>query len=305
MSTSVPVVLFAYRRPDLLERTLASLKANRVPLLYAYSDGPRDASVASEVEEVRRVLQRVDWTQLVLVEQPRNIGVAGSEYQGISRVLAEHGEVISCEEDLEFGPGTYAFLCAALARYRDDPRVMGVTAWTSPRVTPRDVVTDPYFCGRMSGLMWGTWRRAWTGVTDTTAAALFELCRARGIDVTRYGNDLRDAVVHEEEYGMWDLRFNLHMLSQRGLFLWPARSMTAHIGYDPRATNSPEKAGWEDAPEPAPVVQHIRWPEVREHPGSAELWQRALNAPPRPSPFERVRRRLARMWSPRRWSPRR
>lgn len=295
MSAIVPVVLFAYRRPDLLERTLASLRANEVPLVYAYSDGARDASVAAEVAQVRQLLHRVDWTRLELVEQPVNVGVAGSELGGISRVLADHEEVVVVEEDLEFGPGTYAFLCAALERYRDNPRAMGVTAYNHPRVTPADVVSEPYFCGRMSGLMWGTWRRAWSGVTDHTAAELCELCRTRGIDVTRYGDDLLESAVDEHKYGMWDMRVNLHMLAQRGLFMWPARSMVAHTGYEPRATNSPNAAGWEDSPSPAPSIEHIAWPEVREHPVSAELWRRAVNAPPPPSLLTRVRRRLARL----------
>ncbi|MFI5310334.1 MAG: hypothetical protein ACHQQ3_03810 [Gemmatimonadales bacterium] len=297
MSAEVPVILFAYRRADLLARTLESLRVNRVPLVYAWSDGPRDASVAGDVAEVRRLLREVRWTKLELVEHPRNLGVAASELRGISQVLAEHGEVIAVEEDLEFGPGTYEFLVAALARYRRDARVMGVTAWNHPRVTPADVTTAPYFCGRMSGLMWGTWRRAWAGVADHTAAEFAARCAAQGIDAARYGDDLLDSVAHEEEFGMWDLRFNLHMLAQRGLFLWPARSMVAHIGYEPRATNSPNAGGWEDAPVPAPPAAGVQWPEVREHPGSAELWRRAVNAPPPPSFFGRVRRRLARLWT--------
>ncbi|MFI5310986.1 MAG: hypothetical protein ACHQQ3_07115 [Gemmatimonadales bacterium] len=296
MSRLVPVVLFAYRRPDLLERTLTSLRANEVPLVYAYSDGARDASVAADVADVRQLLRRVDWTRIDVVEQPANVGVAGSELGGISRVLAEHEQVVAVEEDLEFGPGTYAFLCAALERYRDDQRVMGVTAYNHPRVTPADVVSQPYFSGRMSGLMWGTWRRAWSGVTDHTAAEFCDLCRVRGIDVTRYGDDLLASAADEQRYGMWDMRFNLHMLAQRGLFLWPARSMVAHTGYGPLATNSPNAAGWEDSPVPASPMEQVVWPDVREHPLSAELWRRAVNAPPRPSLFERARRRLARAW---------
>jgi len=173
---------------------------------------------------------------------------------------------------------------------------MGVTAWNHPRVTPRDVGADPYFCGRMSGLMWGTWRRAWSGVTERTAAELCETCRARGIDVSRYGDDLVSAAVDEAAAGMWDMRFNLHMLAQRGLFLWPARSMVVHTGYEPRATNSPNAAGWEDFASPTPALDRIRWPAVEEQPECAGLWRLAVNAPPPPSFFRRVRRRLGRLW---------
>jgi FkbM family methyltransferase len=294
MTRVVPVVLFAYRRPDLLARTLASLRANRVPLLYAFSDGARDLSVEADVAEVRRLLRAVDWTRVVLVEQPTNVGVGESELSGISRVLAEHEEMISCEDDLEFGPGTYDYLCAALARYRDEARVMGVTAWNHPRVTPPDVLSQPYFSGRMCGLLWGTWRRAWAGVRERTAAELSALCAERGIDITAYGGDLAGAVIHEFEYGMWDLRFNLHMLAERGLMLYPARSMVAHIGYDARATNSPRAGEWVDAPEAAPTVAAIQWPAVVEHPANAALWRLAVNPRPRPGRLVRAARRLGR-----------
>ncbi len=293
MST-IPVVLFAYRRPDLLARTLASLRANRVPLIYAFSDGPRDISVEADVTEVRHLLRAVDWTDLVLVEQPTNIGVGESELSGISRVLSEHEAMISCEDDLEFGPGTYQYLCSALEHYQNDARVMGVTAWNHAKVTPPDVSSQPYFSGRMCGLLWGTWRRAWQGVRDQSAEELNALCAARGIDSSAYGDDLPKAAIHELEYGLWDLRFNLHMLAERGLMLYPARSMVAHTGYDARATNSPRAGDWVDSRQPAPRVENIRWPEVVEHPANAALWRRAVNPPPPPSRLTRAMHSLTR-----------
>lgn len=297
MSDTVPVAYFAYRRPDLVERSLASLRANQVPLLYAFSDGPREPGLAPDVAAVRQRLRAVDWTTMVLVEHQRNMGVSAVVLGGVTRVLEEHDRLIVCEEDLEFMPGTYAWLCAALAYYADDPRVMGVAAWNHPRVTPANVTTDPYFSGRTTSLLWGTWRRAWDGVMDTTCAELCDLCAARGIDVTEYGDDIRNAAIHEQQYGMWDHRFNLHVLAQGGVFLWPARSMVAHLGYDPRATNSPNGTGWEDTPSPAPPPASVRWPDVRIHPESAALWCRAVNAPLPPSLLARVRRRLRRFWA--------
>ncbi|MBI3568270.1 MAG: FkbM family methyltransferase [Gemmatimonadetes bacterium] len=285
----IPVVLFAYRRADLLRRTLASLRANDVPMIYAFSDGARDASVAADVAAVRAELRTVDWTRITIVESPVNLGVSESEQRGITRVLAEHEMAVIVEEDLESVPGTYAFLCTALTRYRDVPQVMGVTAWTHPSVTPPGV-TQPYFTGRMSGLMWGTWRRAWDGMLDATALERRDECLARGIDPSRFGRDLMDSPIHEQQLGTWDIRFNLHMLARGGLFLFPATSMVQHIGYDERATNSPHAAGWEPVSAPAPAPESIVWPsDVREQPGSAERWRLAIDGPPVP-----LVRRLAR-----------
>ena len=294
MSDVIPVVVFAYRRADLLQRTLESLRANSVPLIYAFSDGPRSAAGAAEVDAVRAVrsvLRGVDWTRIEVTEAPENLGISPSQFRGITSVLDRHEMAVIVEEDLEFSAGTYAFVCAGLRHYRNEPRAMGVTAWTHPRVTPAGV-TQPYFTGRMSALMWGTWRRAWTGILDATAVQRRDECLAKGIDPSRFGSDLVDSIVHEEERGMWDLRFNLQMLARGGLFLFPATSMVRHTGYDPRATNSPTGAGWEEVVEPPPPLERIRWPEVVEQPGSAQLWRRAMDPPSR-SLLSRVFRRLA------------
>lgn len=294
MTAVVPVALIAYRRPDLLARALASLRANAVPLVYAFSDGPRNAEAANDVARSRELLRAVDWGHVEIIAHERNVGVSANVLGSVSRVLEAHESVFVVEEDLEFVPGTYAWVSAALMRYRDDPRVMGVAAWNHPRVTPPDVTTDPYFAGRTTSLLWATWRRAWTGMMDTDCAALVARCRARGIDAAAYGDDNVTAAEHEHEYGMWDHRFNLHVLAARGLFLWPARSMGAHRGYDARATNSPHGEGWEDAPSPAPAPDAVRWPEVCEHPSAAALWRKAVNAPPPPSLAVRAMRKLRR-----------
>ena len=46
----VPVVVFAYRRPEQLERTLECLRGCGVEQLYVFSDGPGDAAAVEDVE---------------------------------------------------------------------------------------------------------------------------------------------------------------------------------------------------------------------------------------------------------------
>jgi len=58
MSETIPIILFAYTRPDHLRRTLACLRENQVPLIYAFSDGPRTPDKAPLVAQVRDILYR-------------------------------------------------------------------------------------------------------------------------------------------------------------------------------------------------------------------------------------------------------
>jgi GT2 family glycosyltransferase len=119
MTKPIPIILFAYARPNTLSRTLECLKENRVPLIYAYSDGPRTADKAQAVEEVREILRRIDWCDVVLCERENNLGLGRSILTGVTEVLKQHDTAIVFEDDLICVPGTYGYLCAALEHYRN------------------------------------------------------------------------------------------------------------------------------------------------------------------------------------------
>jgi hypothetical protein len=297
MTDVVPVALFAFRRADLLARALAGLRANAVPLIYAFSDGARSESDAAGVADVRRLLGSVDWAEVRIVERAVNLGLDVSLLTGITAALGGHDEVVICEDDIVMVEGAYAYLRAALEHYRNEPRVMCVNGWTHARVTPPDARDAPHFTGRFGGWGWATWRRAWAGFPETPAARLYADCTARGIDLTRNGRDILDWVTRDPNAVPWDVAFSLHMMLHDGLTLSPARSMTAHIGRDNRASHMPDLTGWDDRPEPPPPLDTIQWPAVGENPAAAALWRHAVDFTPKPSLLRRVRRRLARLLS--------
>ncbi len=114
MSEVIPVALFAYARPDHLRRTLDSLRANQVPSIYAFSDGPHTPDKQPAVDEVRKTLRTIDWCEVVLVEGQENWGLGRSILAGVTDVLDKRDAVIVFEDDLICVPGTYQYLRAAL-----------------------------------------------------------------------------------------------------------------------------------------------------------------------------------------------
>jgi hypothetical protein len=119
------------------------------PAVVRRSGRPREPTVAPQVDEVWAVLRRVDWCDIEIAESPVNRGIGVAMLTEISALFERYESLVIIEEDLEFVEGTYAFLCAALQHYRDEPRATGVTAWTHARVTPAGL-TDPFFTGRMA-----------------------------------------------------------------------------------------------------------------------------------------------------------
>ena len=292
----IPVALFAYARTDYLAETLRGLRENGVPLIYAFSDGPKTPAQREDVERVRAVLRAVDWAEVRLVEQSENLGLGRSIRAGVEAVLAEHDTIVVFEDDMACAPGTYAFFCEALERYRDEPAVMSVTGFTHPRRTPRDV-DAPYFDGRAECWTWGTWRRAWRGM-DRDAMSHMRDAAAQGIDPRRYGSDLPRYAAMELERNIWAVRWIYLHIAQRGLCLRPPRSLVNHIGVDARATNAGGDTNWLMPVLGPPPAAPVQWPAPVEHPDCAALWSKVIDGPWPRRAVSAARRALRRWTAP-------
>jgi hypothetical protein len=273
ISTHIPVVLFAYSRPDHLRKILACLHENRIPILYAFADGPKMPDLVDRVDEVRNILRAIDWCEVHLVERTENLGLGKSILTGVTEVLQKHEAIIVFEDDLVCVPGTYQYMCAALEYFKDTPNVMSVTGWTHPLVTPKDISDKPYFDGRTESLSWGTWARAWKGM-EQDAMSLVNSCIEKKIDVYRYGADLLETAKIEKVINVWAVRFcYLHIL-HGGLCMRPPYSMVDHAGFDEYGTNATGSSKWSlKELEKAPQIPS-EWPIAYENPECPRLWQK-------------------------------
>ncbi len=286
---AIPVVLFAYARPAHLARALECLRANAVPRLYAFADAAKNATDVAAVEATRAMLRAIDWCDVQLVEREKNLGLGRNVLAGVEEVAAKHEAFVVWEDDLICVPGTYAWMCAALLHYRDDARVMSVSGWTHPRVTPGDVGEAPYFDARADCWVWGAWARAWQGVTRETALEKMKAAARRGVAPAAYGADLPEQAGYEQRRNVWAVRWLYHHFQHGGLCVRPPWSMVEHIGFDALATNAANSSEWANPPlRPAPPIP-TAWPVACEHPSCRMLWQ---TANPRPSLGQRVRRKI-------------
>ena len=303
MPAPIPVVLFAYARTTHLARVLACLRENRVPLLEAYADGAKDAGDAGRVAQVRSMLRAIDWCEVHLVERPQNLGLGRNILAGVSDVATRHEAFMVWEDDLIVVPGTYAWMSAVLRHYARDPRVMSVTAWTHPRVTPKDVGSQPYFDGRAECWVWGAWARSWQGMTAENAAAKLAAAAKRGVRPDAYGGDLPRMAEAEERQNIWAVRWLYHHLQHGGLCVRPPWSMVEHIGLDASATNAGTTTEWANPPLRAAPPTPSGWPASQEHPQCRRLWRRANPSGWRalwPRACSRLRR-ILRRFIPLRW----
>jgi hypothetical protein len=276
--SDIPVVLFAYRRPDILQQVLECFRADNIPLLIAYLDAPRDADAAVEVAAVRDILRSITWCEFVLEESPVNLGLGVSVKRGVTATLQKYSCAIFFEDDLICVPGTYQYLSAALRRYENDPRVMSVTGWTHPRIIPGDVGANPYFDGKGECWAWGTWARAWNGMADP-ALMIMEECAEAGIDVEKYGTDMPKMAAEAESKNLWAVGWWYHHMRREGLCLRPPWSMIEQICWDENRSTTTTAAmiGWANHKlNICPPIPEV-WPEAVEHSQCTALWRRSID----------------------------
>lgn len=286
----IPVILFVYNRTDHLSRTLSCLKENTIPKLYIYSDAAKTQDGEQKVSAVRKMIGEIDWCETIITERQTNLGLGKSIRAGVTEVLEKEGSAIIFEDDMVCVPGTYQYLCAAMEHYKDDLKVMSVTGWTHPAITPMRT-SIPYFDGRAECWVWGTWNRAWTGINNHTALSLIEQCKKEEIDPEKYGYDLPEMAEIEERKNIWAVRFLYWHIINKGLCMRPPWSMVDHIGFDSEGTNVKGDLWTKCLPlQPAPLIPSV-WPKPIEDHRCAELHKKASG-----KKAGRVRKFVRRLW---------
>ncbi|CEF48519.1 unnamed protein product [uncultured bacterium] len=252
-----PIVLFVYNRPWHTAKTLEALSHNDLSNeseLHIFADGPKpgaSAATLASVAEVRRVIRSRTWCKDVhITESPDNKGLAASIIDGVTSVVNRYGKVIVLEDDIVTGRSFLAFMNQALRVYEHDAALMSVTGYMYPVAeSPAD---DVFFLrGGISCWGWGTWARAWKHFQPDARALMDEVATT-----TRQRFDWNGAFPYFDmlegylagRNDSWGVRWYASMYLQKGLGLFPGKSLVRNIGFDGTGVHCGIADGYRDAP---------------------------------------------------------
>lgn len=259
MAQFVPVALFAYKRPWHLIKSLESLKKNKVPMIYAFSDGARTLDVKPSVDAVRDILKSIDWCDVKLIERESNYGLGRSIRTGIGYVLERHDRVIVVEDDIILRPGAYEYTVAALQYYQNISEVMSITMWSHPNLVPKQV-QGGFFSKRFVCWGWGTYADRWKKYSSSPLE-LYHECERRKLGVLKWGNDLKRQAESAAEKNLWYVGFVLMHFLENGLSYFPNETLTVNIGFDGSGENCGiGLVGEEEVSQPVHIPDN--WPDV-------------------------------------------
>jgi hypothetical protein len=267
MPSNVPIALFAYNRPEHLQQTLAGLRNNRPPLIYAFADAPKKPEHRPAVEAVKMLLSQVDWCKIEIIQREHNLGLGTSIRQGISQVLKEHEQVIVVEDDIVLRPGAYAYTVAALQHYKDSP-VMTISMWSHPNLVPKGI-RDGFFSKRFVCWGWATYRSAWE-TYQGTPLEIYRQCQEENLDILSWGNDLKWQAENAAERNLWYVGYALTHFIQKGISFFPTNSLTTNIGFDGSGQNSSIR--WQKSNQLVNIPESLpqQWPKIYLHPETAK-----------------------------------
>ena len=238
-----PVVLFAYRRPDHLERSLRSLAANSLAhstQVTIYCDGPRGSQDREAVELTRAVARNAQgFASLTVIEREENLGLAQSVITGVTEVLGSHDSVIVMEDDLVVSTDFLEYMNQGLHLYRDADQVISIHGYmyAVPPILPQSVFLRGADCWG-----WATWRRGWELFEPDSRKLLEELDRSPDRADFDFNGAFpyRQMLKDQAEGGIdsWAIRWYASAFLQNKLTLYPGQSLVENIGQEGSGTHS-------------------------------------------------------------------
>ena len=242
-SSSAPVAVFAYNRPDHLQRTLISLLACEGAddaQITVFIDGPKNEAAAEITDQVYRIASQVLGSRAEIRVSASNKGLSKSIIEGVGELLDRFGSVIVVEDDLSLAPSFLTYMDAALERYREEKNVYQISGhmFEVPEFSDRQ---EALFLPFTTTWGWATWSRAWEAF-DPEATGWEELIRNRDL---RRRFDLDGAypyawLMERQKRGQsdsWGIRWYWSVFKRGGVSLFPPISLVANTGQDGSGTH--------------------------------------------------------------------
>jgi SAM-dependent methyltransferase/predicted O-methyltransferase YrrM len=235
-ASEIPVALMTYRRPEHTAKVLKALESLGVRNLHVFSDGPKSEADRADVEATRNLCRSLPWANLKYEESKENRGLARSIMHATDQILERHEHLILLEDDCVPQRHFMDFMGQCLERYRDNPKVYGVSGYTVPLTAElrRNLSHDAYFFPRIGSWGWATWRRAWNHL-DRNLGNAYRTVLEMGVDIHQGGNDIQPSVegmLRNQVKDVWTLNWVLSVYARGGVYAYPRESHIQNIGFD-------------------------------------------------------------------------
>lgn len=239
-----PIILFTYNRLEHTKKVLESLMQNKLAKdseLYIFCDGMKDNATNQEIsksQKLQRFLkdfkaQSNDFKNISLTIQDKNIGLADSIINGISKVIKLHKKAIILEDDIIVSKVFLDYMNESLNKYEKQRKVWSINAWSYP-IDSSDL-DDCYFWRIPHCWGWGTWEDRWNLYARDIKWVVknFNKSDIKAINLEGYANYFNDFLLNKNgKIKTWAIFNYLICYKSNALNLAPNISYIKQIGFD-------------------------------------------------------------------------
>jgi len=243
--TPAPILLFTYKRLDVLRQTVELLKKNFLAEnseLFIFSDAAKSEKDIPIIDEVRAYLNSITgFKKITIYEAKYNKGLADSIIDGVTLVFREFNKVIVLEDDLGTTPNFLSFMNVCLNEYENMPNAFSISGYSFNLGHPNTSSTDAYFINRGWSWGWATWKDRWDKV-DWEVKDYQEFLKDKKAqnEFAKGGSDLNKMLSGQmsNRLDSWAIRWFYHQFRIKALTIYPVYSKVFNNGFDQFATHT-------------------------------------------------------------------
>lgn len=240
-----PIAVFAYNRPEHLQKTLNSLTLNngweKHPV-FIFSDGPKNSDNDRQlVAETREIADSfLKFSNVTVIKSDSHQGLAKNIISGVSELMKSYGTAIIVEDDLILSPLFLDFMDRALEFYRQSDEIFSISGYSLPLKSLNNYDHDVYFLPRCSSWGWASWADRWAKVDWKVSDFAEFIKNKKEIEAfDQGGSDLSDMLERQQKkmIDSWAIRWNYAHFKNNGLSVVPTISMVSNTGCDNSGSN--------------------------------------------------------------------
>lgn len=242
MQNYAPIILFVYGRLDHTQRTIESLRENRISMdsdLFIYSDFHKKENDREDVISVREYIKTIDgFKSITIIYRNENYGLAKNIMDGVTEVINKHGQAIILEDDIVTSPYFLKFMNDSLDKYQKNKNIWHISGWNYP-ISTNDL-PETFFWQTMNCWGWATWSDRWDHFDKKPKNLIESWSKDKVKKFNLDGDyDFWEQVIANEngKINTWAVFWYATIFNNNGLCLNPTESLVDNIGNDGSGQN--------------------------------------------------------------------
>ena len=245
-SKTMPVLVIAFNRPDLLQKLIKSLSQIKPKKIYFACDGPRENN-DDDIKKCNLINKIIDseinWNCKIFKKiNSKNMGVKKNINNAIDWFFSKEEMGIILEDDCDFHITFFQFCEELLIKYKNNSKIKII----SGNYYHSDIIEEnSYYFSRCPGTHgWATWKyvwddndkemRSWRGKFEYFWLIIF--FKFDFVKAHYFYKKFSDSYYNVIK--SWDYQLLYSIWRNNGLIIRPYKSLCKHIGWGNDATHS-------------------------------------------------------------------